>query len=245
MSSPTPQRDLTTDPASTPAEAGRARKAQDYAFAGDWTGYFGVVRGKGPRETLLYALSKFEAQAPSDARTAPPLLPQPAHPPQPARLAIDLACGEGRDTLELLRRGWRVVAIEPEADGLKQLLDQVDETQALRLSAQIADFASARLIPCDLLNTSFALPFCPPHEFEALWRKITNAIQPGGRFAGQFFGDRDSWVTCGRTLGHSRSQIDRLFEGFNLERLEEDEKDDLGGETPKHWHVFHIVARRR
>lgn len=234
MSSSTPPRNQPADSASRHATPTRSKKAQDFAFAGDWAGYFDAVRGKGPRETLLHALSKFDAEAIADARAA--IAP---------RLAIDLACGEGRDTLELLRRGWRVVAIEPESGGLKQLLDQVDETQALRVSAQVADFASARLIPCDLLNSSFALPFCPEGQFDGLWARITGAIRPGGRFAGQFFGDRDSWATCGRTLGHSRSQIDRLFDGFLLERLEEDEKNDLAGETPKHWHVFHIVARKR
>ncbi len=238
-----PPRNQPADSASTPAAPGRAKKAQDFAFSGDWPGYFGAVRGKGPRETLLHALSKFDAESPADASALQSA--RSSRSAQPTRLAIDLACGEGRDTLELLRRGWRVVAIEPEADGLQQLLDQVDEMQALRLSAQVADFASARLIPCDLVNSSFALPFCPADQFDALWNKITDAIRPGGRFAGQFFGDRDSWATCGRTLGHSRSQIDRLFAGFILERLEEEEKDDLAGESSKHWHVFHIVARKR
>jgi len=157
---------------------------------------------------------------------------------------IDLACGEGRDTLELVRRGWRVVAIDQSRRGIDMLLDQLDVDHAVRVSPQIASFADARLVPCDLLNSSFAIPFCPRDQFDDLWRRIVSSIKPGGRFAGQLFGERDSWGRCGLTIPHTRAQVDHLFKDFTFERLEEDEKDDLAGQRPKHWHVFHIVARK-
>ena len=36
-------------------------------------------------------------------------------------LAIDLGCGDGRDVVEILRRGWRVVAVDAEPEALRQL----------------------------------------------------------------------------------------------------------------------------
>lgn len=164
----------------------------------------------------------------------------------PVRRAVDLACGEGRDTLELLRRGWNVLAIEPMAEGLAMLREQTPAEHALSLTTQQADFASARWSTgIDLLNCSFSLPFCPAEQFDDLWARIAGSIRTGGRFAGQFFGDRDSWGRCGRTIMHSRTRLNELFEAFTFEELREDEKDDLDGLTPKHWHVFHVVARRR
>ena len=207
----------------------RPKKAQDFAFAGDWDGYFDAIKGKGARETLLYALERFGTET---------------HPNSP-RLAVDLACGEGRDTIELLRRGWRVVANDQSARGIQLLLDRLEIDEATRVSASVADFAAARWPDCDLLNSSFAIPFCSAGEFDSLWARIVRSIKPGGRFAGQLFGDRDSWGRCGRTITHPRADLNKLFDSFVLERLEEEEKDDLGGAVPKHWHVFHIVARKR
>lgn len=207
----------------------RPKKAQDFAFDANWDDYFASVRGKGPRETLLHALERFDRE------------PTPANP----RLAVDVGCGEGRDTAELLRRNWRVVANDQSANGIRLLLEKVEIEHAIRLSASVADFAAATWPECDLLNSSYALPFCPPEQFPALWQKIVRSIKPGGRFSGQLFGDRDTWARCGRTLSHTREDLNRLLETFNFERLEEEEKDDLAGQTPKHWHVFHIVARKR
>ena len=49
----------------------------------------------------------------------------------------------------------------------------------------------------------------------------------------------------GRSWGVDRAQLDRLLAGFVVERLEEEEDDSVTprGEA-KHWHIWHIVARR-
>ena len=46
--------------------------------------------------------------------------------------------------------------------------------------------------------------------------------------------------------GISRAKVDKMFKDFVFEELREEEKDDVTtmGE-PKHWHEFHIVARKR
>src|SRR5690606_3661669 len=70
------------------------KKAEHYAEKRDWPGYFEVVLGKPARETLVDALARFERDGAAPG------------------FAIDLGCGEGRDSAELLRRGWRVLAID-------------------------------------------------------------------------------------------------------------------------------------
>lgn len=97
----------------------------------------------------------------------------------------------------------------------------------------------------DLVNASFALPFCSPDSFPALWAWISRILDTGGRFAGQLFGDRDEWA-CVRPKSHfTRSQVEQLFQGWQIEHFEEVEKegDDATGK-PKYHHVFHIVARK-
>lgn len=232
---------MTTPSATTSSP--RPPKAQDFAFAGDWSGFFSAVRGKGPRETLLTALAKFEAESKAAKEQSGGAGVPPAC---PSLSAVDLACGEGRDSLELLRRGWRVLAIEPMPEGLAMLREQTPAEQRDRLTTQQADFARADWPgEIDLVNCSFSLPFCPAELFDALWARIVESIRPGGRFTGQLFGDRDSWGRCGRTISHTRTRVNELFDAFTLEELREDEKDDHDGQMFKHWHVFHIVARRR
>ena len=75
-------------------------------------------------------------------------------------------------------------------------------------------------------------------------QKIIESLNPSGRFAGQFYGERDSWMGRSGMNFHTRSDVERLFSDFDIEFFEEEEDDS---ETPrgetKHWHVFHVVAR--
>jgi len=208
-----------------------SKKAQDFASENDWDGYFKVVHGKPPRDTALRAIALFNAE-PIPASSSP-------------RFAVDLACGEGRDTLELLRHGWRVKAIDMTQSGLDMLLSRVTPEQRPHVQTQLATFTTAQWDACDLLNCSYALPFCPPAEFSYLWQRIVSSIKPGGRFAGQLFGDRDSWSVSSHTIGHTRAAVDQLLAPFDVEMLTEEERDDTTsmGEF-KHWHVFHIVAKQ-
>lgn len=162
-----------------------------------------------------------------------------------APLAIDLGCGEGRDTTELLRRGWRVLAIDAEQEAIDRLLARHDLTNQDNLTTQVATFERTEFPTCDLFNAAFSLPFCPPAHFPDVWRRIVNAIAPGGRFIGQFFGDRDDWAMIEGRSHHRRAELDGLFSEFIIEKLQEEERDgsDALG-FAKHWHVFHIMARR-
>lgn len=175
-----------------------------------------------PHETLLDALERFAAPG----------------------LAVDLGAGAGPDSLELLRRGWSVVAIDAEPEALARLRLAAGADSG-RLETRLARFEAGELPRCDLLNASFSLPYCPPEQFESLWRGIVAAIRPGGRFCGQLFGPRDQWAETGISV-HDAAGVARLLEPFEVERLDEVEEDsDTVAGTAKHWHLFHIVARKR
>ncbi|MFG0245653.1 MAG: class I SAM-dependent methyltransferase [Phycisphaerales bacterium JB052] len=199
-----------------------------YATTRDWPGYFEVTQGRPARETLLHALKLFSNE-----------------PNRQTRFAVDLGCGEGRDTAELLRAGWRVHAIDGHPDGLTRLMHRDDHDAHERLTMQLAPFERVDPPRCDLLNASFSLPFCEPGRFDALWSRIVDAIEPGGRFSGQLFGNRDSWAAIPDRSHHTREQVDAFLAPFSVEMLKEEERDgqDCNG-TSKHWHVYHIVARK-
>jgi len=205
-------------------------QAKNQVFDRDWTAYYSAVVGRPPRDTLLAALARFEAE---ESAASPPF-------------AVDLGCGEGRDTVELLRRGWRVLGIDGEPEAIARLLSRSDINHN-DLETQIVRFEQVNLPEAvDLINASFALPFCSPEHFPRLWEKIVLSLRSGGRLCGQLFGDLDSWAIYSSINHHTREQVEVLLQPFEVEMLEEEDhpgKTALGED--KHWHLFQIVARKR
>ncbi len=165
---------------------------------------------------------------------------------EPGGLAIDLGCGQGTETVELLRRGWSVLAIDAEPAAVA-LVSRLVEPSGGRLTVRLASFADlTELPPARLVHAGFSLPFCPPEKFDMLWSAITDSLLPGGLFAGQLFGDRDTWAgsEADAMTFHSRAQLDHRFAGWELLRVDEQDEDGNSLAGPKHWHVFHVIARR-
>ncbi len=228
-------------PTDTQSKSDPSSPAHVFAAQRDWPSYFDKVAGKPSRETLVAALDAFEREGVPSAQGSASC-DKDQQPP----LAIDLGCGEGRDTAELLRRGWRVLAIDGHPDGLRRLRER-DLEHRDRLEILHAPFEGLDLPRATLINASFCLPFCPPDHFANLWQTIVNAIEPGGRFAGQLFGDRDDWASIPDRSHQTRAEAEALLAAdFTIELFQEveaDGKDVL--ENPKHWHRFDIVATRQ
>jgi SAM-dependent methyltransferase len=161
------------------------------------------------------------------------------------QLAIDLGCGSGADTFELLRRGWKVLAIDNQPYAIVRLKSGVPPEQQARLETQVAAFETIELPQADLINASYSLPFCSPQHFDLFWQRIVESLQVGGRFAGCFFGDRDEWVTKPGMTFHTGHQVKVLLSKFETEFFGEEERDGTTAVgQKKHWHVFSVVARR-
>jgi tellurite methyltransferase len=194
--------------------------------AAGWAAYYQQLRDRPPRRTLLAALDRFGAP-PADA------------------LAVDLGCGDGRDVVEILRRGWSVVAIDAEPEALRQLSAR-NLPGAERLTQISARLEEVPLpIGLQLVNSSFAMPLCEPGRFRDLWSRIRESLPVGGRFSGQWYGVRDSWRGRTGMTFLERTEAEAMLDGLDVEMFEEEEAD---GVTPrgkaKHWHIFHVVARK-
>lgn len=192
-----------------------------------WAAYYEKLRERPPRRTLITALDRFGPAAAGS-------------------LAVDLGCGDGRDVIEMLRRGWRVVAVDNEPAALQQLQAR-PLPPGHDLTPIQARFEEVPLpLGLRLVNSSFAMPLCEPEAFRRLWERIREALPAGGRFSGQWYGPRDSWAGRPGMTFVSRDEALALLDGLELEMFEEEEAD---GVTPrgnaKHWHIFHIVARKK
>ena len=84
-----------------------------------------------------------------------------------------------------------------------------------------------------------------PARFAGVWARVAGSLEPGGRFAGQLYGDRDGWAGNPGMTHHSRAEAERLLADLAVELFEEEESDSVTPRgKPKHWHIFHVVARR-
>jgi SAM-dependent methyltransferase len=194
-----------------------------------WEGYYKWIEGREPRPLFLEVLARFDAK--SDPSS-------PLH-------AIDLGCGDGTETLALLDAGWQVLAIDGEPAAITQVQSKVRTELQPQLEIRIASFEDLELPETDFVYAGYSLPFCKPEYLDHLWANITARIRPGGRFAGQLFGIRDSWADNPEMTFHSAEQVTSLLAPeFEVETLREVDEDGNAFSGPKHWHVFDIIARK-
>lgn len=162
-----------------------------------------------------------------------------------ARVAVDLGCGAGRDTRELLRRGWRVIAVDGQQAAIDTLRSLVPTEAADRLDGVVADVGSYTIPPCDLVVANLVLPFLGADAYAATWARIATALATGGRVAAMVFGDRDGWAGDADMTCASAEAVRRHLDGFDIEHWDEVEEDapTALGEL-HHWHRIDLVARR-
>jgi SAM-dependent methyltransferase len=192
---------------------------------GEWAAYHDEQGDREPRDLLVRVVDAFEREGKTGA-------------------AVDVGCGNGIETAELIARGWDVTAIDAQEDAIRRVRGRVAAEHASRVRAIVSPMEDVTFPPADLVFASFSLPFCRPAAFPDLWGRLRSSLRPGGRFAGELFGDRDSWASDPEMSFFDVAAARSLFDGLKLESFVEEEEDGEGWDEPKHWHVFHVIARR-
>jgi SAM-dependent methyltransferase len=117
--------------------------------AEDWTKYYEAQLGRAPRPLYLDAVARFD---------------------RPGR-AVDLGCGDGTESLDLLARGWRVYAVDQQPAALSILTSRTPAGARDRLTAVLGSFAEVSLPPAELVYAGLAFRTARPGTSPA----------PGGR----------------------------------------------------------------
>lgn len=194
-----------------------------------WIEYYKATTKKSkPRNTLLQAIDFFDREN------------------RDPKLAIDLGCGAGLDSLALLNSGWTVIAIDSQPAAISNLLAITPTIVHHRLSAEVVFFETIHYLPeSHLINASFSLPFLARQQFYKFWAVIENSVYPDGRFSGTFFGEKDGWKSRADMTFLTLEELRHLFARFNIEWFEEEETvhpDAAGYE--KFWHKYFVVAKK-
>jgi trans-aconitate methyltransferase len=158
--------------------------------------------------------------------------------------ALDVGAGALQETRWLLAEGFAVTAI----DNDPQFVDEAQRILSPHFQAVVTAFDqfSWPLQAYDLVVAMFALPFNPPATFDEMFQKLLGSLKSGGVFAGQFFGPRDEWNTENSPMSfHNQPEIEKLLSGLEVLLFKEEEKDGPTATGPKkHWHIFHVIARK-
>ena len=193
-----------------------------------WSRYYEITAERPAWETVRFAIERFASE-----------------PLERPRFAVDLGCGAGRDTRELLRAGWRVLAVDRQPAAIASLEKRVSPSECEALQASLGDLATVDVPACELVNASLSLPFLTPDAYWRTWGRVLAALPVGGRLSAMLFGDRDGSGSDPSMTCPPPASIEASLGAFEIEHWvdrEEDTTTALG--EPHHLHLIEVVARR-
>jgi len=190
----------------------------------------------------------YDATAESDARLG---LTQAIELVGTPKVAIDCGCGAGSNIAYLLAKGFTVHAFDIESEAISRCGERFKNEQNLYLSED--GFNTFSYPHANLVLADASLFFCPEDEFDEVWSKITNALTPGGVFAGSFLGPRDSMAGPDydkdafwpNVLVFTETLLRPRFKELEIVNWIEHEADGATAQgAPHHWHIFSVVAKK-
>ena len=106
------------------------------------------------------------------------------------KLAIDLGSGNSPSAKILLKRGWRVIAVDSSKSALDLLrsstMKEINEEQLKIVESDIASFETSE--QADLVIAADSLNYINPLDFKKTWQKIHDQfLKQGGDFIGSLY----------------------------------------------------------
>jgi tellurite methyltransferase len=181
-----------------------------------------------PSSGLLEWDERHRAAAAHDDATPLPLVIETASEMKPGR-ALDLACGAGRNALWLAEHGWNVTAVDGSPAAI-ELVRKRASALGVTVNAQVEDLEKGEYViePAhwDLILMCYYLQ-------RDLFEPAKRGVVPGGVLAAiVLLGEGRFSLKAGELRGY--------FSGWEILH----DREGNPGDSPQHWAVAEIVARR-
>ncbi len=159
--------------------------------------------------------------------------------------AIDIGGGASlRDTRHLISLGFETTIIDKE-EAIALAAQEITSDKFHFYTTAFANFDFS-VNKYDIASAMYSLPFNLPEDFDKVFENIKKSLVKDGVFCGQFFGERDEWHNNPKMSFHSKEEVTALLNGMEIILLEEKEHDGkTANSTPKHWHLFDVIARKK
>lgn len=156
--------------------------------------------------------------------------------------ALDLGSGALNDVPAILEAGYNHIDAVDSNERIREIAKNVPKLTFFPVSFDEFEFQKNTY---NLVNAQYALPFAGT-SFNIVWQNLVESLKSGGIFTGQFFGVQDGWNDGNHPEIIFHDQIYSLFTLFNIIKYEEEiaDKPTAAGDM-KHWHVFHVIAKKK
>jgi tellurite methyltransferase len=165
------------------------------------------------------------------------------------KVAVDIACGTGRDTLYLLEKGYQVYAFDKDISSLERLSTHPLACSNPSLDLQLSLFEEYPFPKANMINASACLFFCKQNEFSILWHNINKALDVNGIFCGHFLGTNTINVDTHADqpiLTHSQEDIETLLKKYYIIswKVKKESSAQLTGKKQR-WLVNTLIAMKK
>lgn len=193
----------------------------------DWPEYYRITRARPSRELFRAAVRLAGINS------------------NEARLAIDIGSGAGVETLELLRQGWSVHAIDAQQAAITFLRSAIPSEYRDRCITILGPIESQRLPKADFIWAGASLPFLTNKAFTSVWKKIVSSLKDGGIFAGDIFGKRHGWSKEASMNFHSSRNVKAILSPLRIDYLISEEGRRMTAmDGVVQWHAFGVIASK-
>ncbi len=168
---------------------------------------------------------------------------------KPGQRVLDLACGEGRNSVWLAQQGCRVLGMDISPLALKKAA-ALAENKGVELELQHADVRDWQWAPAAFDGVvSIFIQFAAPAERTRLFEGLKRTLKPGGVLVLQGYTPRQVEYKTGGPPDaahmYTREMLEQAFAGLQILHLREHE--DVLAEGTKHVGrsaLIDLVARR-